>query len=261
MLQSVLSRARRHAHAAIVVMGLGAMMAASIVPLSGFATAPTSLCALTDLQCVITFGDARIAERQAALAKLNSRVAAVYTAGHITSADNSALVNDISTNQSGLTTLKGQLDSATDAKTARADVKLIYTQFRIYAVVAPRDYHELWLDVVMHVDTRLKNAEPTIREAINGAPSGVRSQANTLFADYQSQVSTADAQTQAAEAILPQLTPSSFNTSATAYQAQFGSFKTDIQTAHTATKQAIADLHQIVLLLKSANAATATPAA
>jgi hypothetical protein len=260
MFRNLLARARRGAHSAAVLTGLGALMAVAVVPLSGFAAAPSSLCAVTDTQCVITFGNTRIAERQAALAKLNSRVTAVFTAGHISSADNSALTSDISANESGLTTLKGQLDSATDAKTARTDVKLIYTQYRIYAVVLPRDYHELWLDVVTHVDARLKNAEPLIRDAINGAPSGVQAQANTLFADYQSQVATAEAQTQAAEAILPQLTPTSFNTSATAYQAQFGSFKTDIQTAHTATKQAISDLHQIIVLLKGANAATATPA-
>ena len=261
MFQRLLAHARRRARSAIALAGVGVMMAATITPLSGFAAAPTSLCAATDTQCVITFGNARIAERQAALSKLNSHVSAAFTAGHITSADNSALVGDISTNESGLTTLKSQLDSASDARAARADVKLIYTQFRIYAVALPRDYHELWLDMIIHVDARLKGAEPVIQDAINGAPSGVQAQANSLFADYQSQVSTAEAQTQAAQGVLPQLTTASFNASVTAYQTQFGSFKTDIQTAHTATKQAISDLHQIVHLLKSADAATATPAA
>lgn len=261
MFQRLLAHARRRAHGAIVITGLGALMVAAIVPLSGFAAAPTSLCSVTDTQCVITFGNARIAERQSALAQLNSHVTAAYTAGHITSADNTALVGDISANQSGLTTLKGQLDSATDAKAARADVKLIYTQFRIYAVALPRDYHELWLDMVIHVDARLKGAEPVIQDAINGAPSGVQAQASSLFADYKSQVSTAEAQTQAAQGIIPQLTPAAFNAGATAYQSQFGSFKTDIQTAHAATKQAISDLHQIVRLLEGAGVATATPAA
>ncbi len=258
MVHGLLERARRGARTAVVVAGLGMLVAGIITPLSGFAAAPTSICAAGDTQCVITFGNARIADRQTALSRLNSRVSLAFTAGHITSADNSALVSDISSNESGLTSLKATLDAATDAKSARADVKLIYTQYRIFAVVLPRDYHELWLDIVMHVDTRLKGAEPIIQDAINGAPSSVQAQATSLFNDYQSQVSTAEAQTAAAESIIPQLTPTNFNSNPTSYASQFGSFKTDIQTAHAATKQAISDLHQIVKLLKSAAAPTPT---
>lgn len=257
MLHHLRAAARRGARSLAAFGGLALLVVGVITPLSGFAAAPAALCAATDTQCVITFGNARIAERQTALSKLNSRVSEVYTDGRITSADNSTLVGDISTNESGLTTLKGQLDGASDAKTARADVKLIYTQFRIYVVVLPRDYHELWLDMLIHTDARLKGAEPVMQDAINGAPSSVHAKANSLFTDYQSQVSTAEAQTQAAQAVLPQLTPANFNASSSAYATQFGSYKTDIQTAHTATKQAIADLHQIVVLLKGA--ATATP--
>ena len=241
--------------------GLAVLMAGVVTPLSGFTNATASVCAATDTQCVITFGNARIAERQTALTKLNSRVSEMASDGRITSADNSALVGDISANESGMTTLKGQLDSASDAAAARADVKLIYTQYRIYAVVLPRDYHELWLDMLVHTDTRLASSETIIQDAINGAPAGVQAQANTLFADYKTQVSTAQAQTQAAQPILAQLTPANFNANQTAYKTTFGSFKTDIQTAHTATKQAISDLHQIVTLLKGAKAATATPSA
>jgi len=236
-----------------VVGALGLLAAGVIMPLSGFAAAPASLCAPTDTQCVITFGNARIAERQTALSKLNSRVSEVYTDGRITSSDNSTLVGDISSNESGLTTLQGQLDGATDAKTARADVQLIYTQYRIYAVVLPRDYHEVWLDMITHTDTRLTGAEPIIQDAINGAPSGVQAQASTLFSDYKTQVATATAQTQAAQSLIAQLTPAAFDASQSSYQSTFGNYKTDIHTAGVATAKAISDLHQIVQLLKSAS--------
>lgn len=247
---------RRSARQVAFVGALGVLAAGVIMPLSGFTMASSSVCGATDTACVIAFGNARIAERQTALSKLNGRVTEAYSDKRISSADNSALVGDISTNESGLTTLKGQLDSAGDAQTARADVKLIYTQFRIYAVVLPRDYHELWLDMLNHADTRLSGAEPVIQDAINGAPKGVQSQATTLFTDYKSQVSNAQAQTQAATAIIPQLTPANFNANPTSYATTFGSFKTDIQSAGAATKQAMSDLHQIVQLLKSAGAAT-----
>lgn len=253
-----------HAHCGVrrvvVAGGLCLLVAGIITPLSGFTTAASSTCAVTDTQCVVTFGNARIAERQTALAALNGRITTAFAAGRITSANNSALVGDVSANQTGLTALKGQLDSASDAKTARSDVKLIYTQYRIYAVVLPRDYHELWLDMIIHVDARLTGAEPIIRDAINGAPVGVQAQANSLFADYQTQVSTAEAQTQAAEALIAQLTPANYDAGAAAYQTQFASFTTDIKSAHIATKQASADLHEILRLLKSAGA-PATPTA
>lgn len=261
MLQSLLIRARRGARSAAIVAGLGMLVATVVTPLTAFAAAPANLCGATDTQCVITFGNARIAERQAALSKLNSRVSAAYNARRITAADNSALVSDIATNESGLTSLKATLDSATDARTARADVKLIYTQFRIYAVLLPRDYHALWLDLIIHVDARVKGAEPLIQDAINGAPSGVQAQANTLFTDLKTQVTTAEAQADAAQGIIPQLTPANFNSNAANYATQFGSFKTDIQSAHAATRQAVSDLHQIVKLLEGAGSPVATPTA
>lgn len=262
MIQVIRQRVRRGMRrgARMVAMSgaLGLLAAGLIVPLSGFASASSSLCAASDTQCVITFGNARIAERQSALSTLNSRVNTVFKNGRISSADNSTLVGDISANESGLTTLKGQLDSAPDAKTARADVKLIYTQFRIFAVVLPRDYHEVWLDMLVHADNRLVGVEPVIQDAINGAPSGVQDQANTLFTDLKSQVSNAQGQTQAAQSIIPQLTPANFNANPTSYVTTFGSYKTDIHSAGAATKQAMSDLHQIVQLLKSAGAATPT---
>ncbi len=261
MIQQVVDRARHAVRSVALVGSLGLMVAGVLVPLAGFKDANTTLCALTDTQCVVTFGNARIAERETALSTLNNHVSELFSDGRISSADNSALVADISSNESGLTALKGQLDAAPDAKTARADVKLIYTQFRIYAVVLPRDYHEVWLDAITHIDARLKGSETIIQDAINGAPESVQGQAKTLFSDYQSQVSTAEAQTDAAQGIIGQLTPANFNASPTTYASQFGSFKTDIQTAGASTKQAVSDLHQIYLLLKSAKVATPTPAA
>ena len=254
MLLELHERARRGARAVAFAGGLALVMAGTLVPLAGFANAPaTTLCGASDTQCVITFGNTAIAARQTALSKLNGRVTEVNSDGRISSADNAALVGDIATNESGLTTLKGQLDSATDAKTARDDVKMIYSQFRIFAVVLPRDYHQLWLDMIIHTDTRLAGSETLTQDAINGAPASVQGQANTLFTDLKSQVSTAQAQTQAAQPIYAQLTPAAFDANATAYAQTFGIYKTDIHTAQTATKQAISDLHQIITLLKSAS--------
>jgi hypothetical protein len=253
MFSSILSRARRSARAAAMAGGLGLLIASAIVPLSGFAAAPANLCAPADYKCVIHYGDLAIAARQTALSTLNARVTEQFKDGRITASDNATLTSDISTNESGLSALKSKLDADTDATTARADFRSIYTSFRIYVVVLPRDYHELWLDMVIHKDNQLRNNETLIQDAINGAPASIQAQANQLFSDYKTQVTNAQAQTAAAQQILPQLTPSAFNANPTAYKTTFGSYKTDIRTAAQDTKAAIYDLHQIVQLLKSAS--------
>lgn len=253
MFNSMLSRARQSARAATLVGGLGLLIASAIVPLSGFAAAPANLCAPADYKCVIGYGDKAIAARQASLSTLNGHVTEQFKDGHITSSDNATLTSDISTNESGLSALKVKLDAATTATTARADFRSIYATYRIYAVVLPRDYHELWLDMIIHKDNQLQSNETLIQDAIKGAPTSVQAQANQLFSDYKTQVTNAQAQTSAAQQILPQLTPSAFNADPTSYKTVFSTYKTDIHSAAQDTKAAIYDLHQIVQLLKSAS--------
>ena len=253
MFSSILGRARRSARAITLAGGLGLLIASAIIPLSGFAAAPTNLCAANDYKCVIHYGDLAIAARQAALATLNAHVTAQFKARRITANDNATLTGDIATNESGLSALKAKLDADTDATTARADFRSIYTQFRIFIVVLPRDYHELWLDMVIHKDNQLQGNEVLIQDAINGAPASVQAQASQLFSDYKTQVTNAQAQAAAAQQIIPQLTPSAFNSDPTAYKTTLTTYRTDIRTAAQDTRTAISDLHQIVQLLKSAS--------
>lgn len=251
MFHVIQSRAR----AAAMAGGLFALAAMAIIPLSGFSAAPrASLCAPTDYHCVIHYGDLAIAARQSSLSTLNGRVTEQFKDGHITSSDNATLTGDIATNESGLAALKTKLDADTDAASARADFKSIYTTFRIYAVVLPRDYHELWLDIVVKADGRLSGLEPVIQDAINGAPSGVQGQANQLFSDYKTQVASAQAQASAAQQLIPQLTPSAFDANPSAYKAVYTTYHTDTRSAAEDTKAAMSDLRQIVVLLKGAGA-------
>jgi hypothetical protein len=253
MFSGILSRARQRARAAAVAGGLGLLIASAIIPLSGFAATPTGLCAPTDYTCVIHYGDMAIAARQVSLSTLNSRVTTQFKAGRISSSDNATLTSDIASNESGLSALKARLDADTDATTARADFRSIYTTFRIYAVVLPRDYHELWLDMIIHKDNQLQGHETLIQDAINGAPASVQAQANQLFTDYKTQVTNSLAQAAAAQQIIPQLTPAAFNSDPTSYKTTLTTYKTDIRTAAQDTKTAIYDLSQIVQLLKSAS--------
>lgn len=241
-------------------MMLGALVA---LTLGVLAVPATALAAphLCDVHCVITFGDTRITERQAALTKLGSAIAERAKDAHITSDQANSLQADVTTNQTGLAALKSKLDAETQASAARQDVKDIYEQFRIYAVVLPRDYRTLELDIEINVAHKLKDLESKLQDAINGAPSGIKDQLTTLYNDYVLQVSNAEAQIDAAQGELPQLTPTNFNTDQTGYKTALTNLRNDVHTAAKDLHQAGKDLHQMSQLLKDAGGAapTATP--
>ncbi|MGZ6368003.1 MAG: hypothetical protein ACXWPS_18830, partial [Ktedonobacteraceae bacterium] len=190
-----------------------------LVPSTAFAASnSTHTCASTDTQCFITAGDQIITLRQTALTALSSKVTARENQHLITSDQSNVLQSDISTNQSGLAALKSKLDAETDPKAARQDVVNIFFQFRIFAVVLPRDYRRLYLDVAVNVDIKLRSLGPKVQEAISKAPAGEQAQLNTLFNDYKNQLSTAESQFDLAQVAFPALTPANFNYNRSTYQ-------------------------------------------
>ena len=207
-------------------------------------------CAPTDTQCFITAGNQFIALRQTALTALSGKVTARENQHLITSDQSNVLQSDISTNQSGLAALKSKLDAETDPKAARQDVVNIFFQFRIFAVVLPRDYRRLYLDIAVNIDVKLRSVGPKVQEAISKAPAGEQAQLNTLFNDYKNQLSTAESQFDVAQGAFPALTPSNFNYNHSTYQTTLSNLDTAEHTIHTALKQAGSDLHQIAQILK-----------
>ncbi len=189
-----------------------------IVPSTAFAASTsTQTCAPTDLQCIITAGDQFIALRQAALTTFGGKVTARQNENLVTSDQANVLQSDISTNQSGLASLKSKLDAETNATAARLDVANIFLQFRIFAVVLPRDYRRLYLDVEINIDAKMRSVGPQVQQAINNAPPSEQAQLNTLFNDYKTQLSNAESQFDLALADFPALTPANFNYNRSAY--------------------------------------------
>ncbi|HEX8034972.1 MAG TPA: hypothetical protein VF510_14040 [Ktedonobacterales bacterium] len=242
---------------------LGALVALVALLLGGVVLPATVLAAprICDVHCVITYGDTRITERQAALAKLGSAISDRAKDKHITSDQANSLQSDVATNQTGLAALKTKLDAETQASAARQDVKNIYEQFRIYAVVLPRDYRTLELDIEINVGHTLKDLEPKLQTAIDSAPSGIKDQLTSLYNDYVLQVANAEGQIDAAQGQLPELTPTNFNTNQTGYKTALTNLRNDVHTASKDLHQAGKDLHQMRELLKGAGgtAPTATP--
>jgi len=233
-----------------LAIGLFSLLALSIPATAFAASPPTTKCSASDTQCWITLGDQLIAARQTALTGLDNKVTERLNDKLITSDQANVLQSDISTNASGLTALQTKLNAEKNAAAARLDVANIFLQFRIYAVVLPRDYRRLYLDIAVNVDAKLRGLSEELKEAIQGAPASEQGQLNTLYNDYLAQLSAAETQFDTAQSDFPALTPSNFNYNRSAYEASLNSLKTAEQTIHNALKQAGQDAHQIAQILK-----------
>jgi hypothetical protein len=221
----------------------------ALVPATALAANPT--CAPTDVKCVIQFGDQQIANRITALNKLSGRITDHHDKQRISDADADALQADVKTNIDGLNALKTALDAETDVKAARQDVQKIYTQFRIYAVVLPRDYRRLHLAIEVTVDKKLRSMEASTEQRINNAPANKKDELNKLFNDYKAQLSDAESTIGLAQKTWPLLTPESYNTNRPTYATNLKNLTTYVKTAHQDLHKAAADLHKITQTLKA----------
>jgi len=242
-------------------IALGGAGAATALAAPAHSALPT--CARTDVKCVIAFGDQRIDERTAALTKLNDKASEQVAAGHITSSQASAIQADVTSNQSGLTALKSKLDAETDATAARQDVKDIYTQFRIFAVVLPRDYHEIVLDIMTNVQAKLVGIEPKLQQAIASAPADEQAQLNSLYSDFTAKLGAASTQITNANGMVSYFTPSNFDNNLATYRTNWLNFRSAVLAGRADLRQAASDLHQMAKILKPSTtpAAAATPTA
>jgi hypothetical protein len=209
-------------------------------------------CTEKDMKCVIQFGDQQISNRIAALNKLSTAITNDHNKHTIDDAHADALQADVKKNVDGLNALKTTLDAETDAQAARQDVEKVYTQFRIYAVVLPRDYRRLHVAVEITVDNKLSALKTPTEKLINNAPAGKKDELNKLFSDYKDRLADAESQIDLAQKTWPLLTPDSYNADRPTYATNLRNLTTYVQAAHADLHKAAADLHKIAQLLKLA---------
>lgn len=237
----------------LALVGIVALVAlGALIPATAFA-ASTQLqrtkCGVNDLKCVITAGDTLIANRLKALDTLNSKIATDLSQHKITSDQASALQSDVSTNKTGLNTLKSKLDAETVTKDARQDVASIFTQFRIYAVVLPRDYRHLEMDIELNAQNVMQKVAPTIKNAISSAPADKQTKLNDLYSDYTKQVAAAQSQIASAQNDFPALTPANFNQNRSSFESTRQALDNALKQARTDLHQAAKDLRQMASIL------------
>jgi DNA repair exonuclease SbcCD ATPase subunit len=240
--------------AALSLAAVGAFGLLSVGATAAPAALAASAASCTTVSCVQQFGDARIQERLTALDKLKSDA---QNDKALTSQQIGVIVKDANDNENGLKTLKQQLDSETQIKPALTDVKNIYVQFRIFAVVIPRDAGEILLFHEQNVTARMTDAEQTISDLIQKDKDAGHdvTKLNTLYQDYTSKLSDATTNENNAQGLIPSLTPANYPGT----DQTLKTYRNDLKTARGDIKDAADDLHQMTQILKTDLGGSLTP--
>jgi hypothetical protein len=246
-----------------VVGGLAvlALALATLIPATAFAKAQDATGCAGNVQCIIAVGDKLIANRQAALTTLSGKITDQLNKKHITSDQAADLQNAVTQGQTGMAQIKAKLDADTTAQAALADVKSIFYNYRIYAVVIPKTAHKMLFDIMSNVDAKLRSLQPKIEQAIDNAGSDDKAQLNTLYSDYKAQLAEAESQLDAAQGQFDTLTVANFNNARAVYETALSDLKSDEKTAHADLKKAASDLHQITQIIKNEKGGAASPQA
>lgn len=198
------------------------------------------------LQVIISKGDLEITRRLTKLQALNSKITA---ATRLSAADKTALQNEVTAAISGLTTLKTQLDSETTLEGAKTDVKNIYNEYRVYALVLPKVHLIRTADSQQATEAKLSALATKLQSRITAAK-----EAGKDVTDLQSKLDDMTAMISAAQAISTKvqsavidLEPSDYNTD----HSILNGYSAQLKTAHADNKTAYTDAKAIVSGLKN----------
>lgn len=195
--------------------------------------------------------DAAIQQRFATLVVLTQRV---NGAQHLTDADRAALSSQVQTTQSGLTTLKAQIDGDTTPAELRTDCPKIVLDYRVYVLLAPKVHLVAASDAALDAVSLFDQANTTLQSAIATAQSRGRnpslvSAAQTAQSDMMAKVSDAQSQASPVPGALVPLTPGQYNSGTSALTSARTALTTargDLVSARADLKTAISDLRQAV---------------
>ena len=201
---------------------------------------------VTHQQNIIAKGDQEIERRLTTLNKLTDKVNA---ATKLTAADKATLSAEVSSTISGLASLKTELDSSTSLSATVGDAKSIYTEYRVYALVAPKIGLIKVADDQQVVEAKLSTLAQKLQTRITAAQQAGKN-VTTLeseLADMNAKISAAQAISANIESTVINLQPSDYNSNHTVLSGD----NTQLQTAHADNVAAYADAKEIVSALKA----------
>ena len=192
------------------------------------------------LSVIIQKGDKEITRR---LTSLNAVAGKISSASKLSSADKATLSDEVSTEISGLTTLKANLDDATDTATAKTDAESIFNDYRVYALILPKINLVKTADDQQVTETKLTSLATKLKTSLAAKPNaGLQ----TKLDDMNSQIAASQGISSSIESAVVSLQPSDYNSDHTILSGD----RDKLKTAQADNKVAIADGKAIVAGLK-----------
>jgi hypothetical protein len=156
------------------------------------------------------FGDCEIARR---LTTLDTLTKLISDSQFATSEHKSALSSEVGSTRSGLASLKTRIDAETDLAAMKAEVRQIATDFRVYALVAPKVHLVLGADRVAAAEDKFGQIDTRLSDLIAKAEAAGKdvSDARAHLASMNVAVDKAVALAGPIPAAVLPLTPAQFN--------------------------------------------------
>lgn len=198
------------------------------------------------LQKIISKGDQEIARRLTSLSKLTDKI---NGATKLTDADKATLTAEVNATISGLNTLKAKLDAETTVSAARADVQSIYTEYRVYALVAPKVGLIKVADDQQVAEQKLQALIQKFQTRLNAAKAKGKnvSALETVLNDMTQKVNASANVSSVVQAKVIGLQPTDYNND----HAILSGTSAQLKAAHADNVAAYADAKQIVAGLKA----------
>jgi hypothetical protein len=189
------------------------------------------------VQRIINRGNSEISRR---LATLNSLAGKINTAPKLSATDKATLSDEVTSETTGLNSLKTKLDADTTVADAKSDAQSIINDYRVYALVMPKANLVRTADDQQVAEDRLSALAAKLQPRISAAQT-----AGKNVTSLQSDLTAMNAKIAAAQAISPvveaaviNLQPSDYNTNHSVLNGDRNQLKTaqnDLQAATQAS--------------------------
>jgi hypothetical protein len=202
---------------------------------------PTNHSSLAQIQAAAAIQTAnRITALHAGITKVSSTTT-------LTAPDKSTILSTLNGDLSGMTTLQAKIAADTDAATALADYRSIYTEYRVYAVGLPQSFIAASADGLTGTGIpKLQSAASKISGLFAADPSKVTPALQAQLADMQAKTADAVTKTSGLAAAALAVTPAVYN----ANHAVLVTLRASARGALADSKAAAQDGRAIVAALK-----------
>lgn len=246
MKRTTIQRAGLLLGTAVSAISLTAIPVSALATTNAAKTAATTASQQAKVQLIITRGNSEITRRLSTLNTLSSKISA---ATKISSGDQASLSSEVSTEISGLTSLKASLDADTTVAGAQADAQSIINGYRVYALIAPKVDLVKTADDQQVAEGKLTNLATKLQTRITAAKSDGKNVTSleSALANMNSHISAAQAISSKIETSVINLQPSDYNSDHSILSGD----RDQLKTAQTDLQAAVSSGTTILSELKS----------